>query len=49
MYDDAREDGAFEAILVVGGIRTRCSETSCSGGGGDGEDTLSKVGEFGAD
>ena len=45
----AVDDGAFEAVIVVEGPRSRCSETSWSRGGGGGEDALSKVGEFGAD
>ena len=49
MDDEAREVAAFEAVIVEGGLQLRCSGTSCSGGGGGGEDALSKVGEFGAD
>ena len=45
----AVDDGAFEAVIVAGGLRLRCSENSPSEGGGGGEDALSKVGEFSAD
>ena len=36
MDDEARDDAASEAVIVEGGLRVQCSETSCSGGGGGG-------------
>ena len=47
--DEVRGDAAFGAFIVEGGQQLGCKETCGSGGDGNEDDFLAKVGEFDAE